>query len=135
MFPKFMSTNAYSNFLNNLKKSSLRSKLYYDVKITTKSKELAKLLVKLNIIRRFHKLHKPNTYRVFPSYTKSRRHLRTIKTYTRTNGHIRLTLASLRIIDFNCPHSYYVLDTSYGLMTHKDALNKRTGGVLLLIIN
>ena len=130
-----MSPNAYSNFLNNLKKSSLKHKMYYDVQITTKTKELARILLKLNIIRRFVKHSGINTYRVFPSYTKARRHLRTIKTYTRTNGHIRLNLATIRILNTTSPHSYYVLETNKGLITHKDALRLKVGGILLLIIH
>ena len=125
--------NPHSHFLNRLNLGSSGRRLYFDIQLTSKTKTLASLLKSLNVLRRYHKLQN-DTYRIFPSYTRYRRHARPIKTYARVNGRIRLTLNSLRLLNINSPHSYYVLETSKGLMTHKDALRRKTGGLLLLII-
>lgn len=128
-----MVRNRYSNFLNLLTISSLKKSLYFDVHMTSKLRRLASLLLSLNVIRRFHRLNS-STYRVFPSYTRYRRYARKYKTYTRLKGRIQLQAKAIRLLNINTPHSYYVLDTSRGVVTHKEALKFGIGGVLLMII-
>ena len=126
--------NPHSHFLNRLKLGSAGRRLYFDVRLTTKTKTLASLLKSHNLLRRFHRLE-GDTYRIFPTYTRYRRHARSTKTYARVKGRIRLTLNSIRLLNINAPHTYYILETSKGLMTHKDALRYKVGGLLLLIIH
>lgn len=133
VFPIKLITNHHSYFLNQLRMSSARRSLYFDVRITVKTKALASLLVSLNVLRRFHKIN-DLTYRVFPSYTRYRRHTRTFKTYTRINGRIRMQKKALRLLNFLAPHTYYVIETSRGLITHKEAIRLGIGGSLLMII-
>lgn len=128
-----MVNNPYSYFLNQLLINSSQRKLFFDVRITSKTKSLANLLIQLNVIRRFYKKNE-TSYRVFPTYTRYRRHTRSIKTYTRVNGRIRFKLRTLQIIGVSTPHSHYVLETSKGLMTNKEALRHNVGGLLLLIV-
>lgn len=122
-----------THFLNQLKLGSSKKSMYFDTRITAKTKPIALLLQKLNILRRFCKL-KGGLYRVFPAYSRYRRLARTITFYTKSSGRIVLTYKSLRILNINSPHSYYVLETSKGLMTHKEALRLKLGGLLLLVI-
>jgi len=112
---------------------SLRKSLYFEVQMTTQLKRLASLLLSLNVLRRFHKTTN-STYRVFPAYTRYRRYTRSFKTYSRVNGRIRLQLKAIRLLNINTPHSYYILDTNRGLITHKEALKLGVGGFLLMII-
>ena len=128
-----MVSNQRSHFLNQLKIGSSKRQLYFDTKISASVKPLAYLLQNLNMLRRFHKLNN-GLYRVFPTYSRYRKSPRTMSLYARVNGRIRLSLASLRLLNFNSPHSYYVIETNKGLMTHKEALKARQGGLLLLII-
>ena len=134
VFPNMALINPHSHFLNRLKLGSSGRRLYFDVRLTSKTKDLALLLKSLNLLRRFHRLE-GDLYRVFPTYTRFRRHARSMKTYARVNGRIRLTLSSIRLLNINAPHTYYVLETHKGLMTHKDALRYKIGGLLLLIIH
>jgi len=133
VFPILMITNSYSYFLNQLKLGSSRRSLYFDARITTKTKPLASLLLSLNVLRRFHKVN-DETYRVFPSYTRYRRHARPFKAYPRVNGRIVLHKRAIRSLNILSPHTYYILETSKGLVTHKDALKLGVGGLLLLIV-
>ena len=133
VFPTLASINPHSQFLNQLQISSSGHKLYFDTPLTSKTLNLALILKSLNVLRRFHRLE-GSCYRVFPTYTRYRRHARPMKTYARVNGRIRLTLNSIRLLNINSPHTYYILETSKGLMTHKDALRYKLGGLLLLIV-
>jgi ribosomal protein S8 len=101
--------------------------------MTTAIKPLASLLQELNLLRRFYRLNK-SVYRVFPTYFRHRKTHRSVKFYTRVRGRIHLSLQSLRLLNINSPHSYYVLETSKGVLTHKEALKLKEGGLLLLII-
>jgi ribosomal protein S8 len=133
VFPILMITNSYSYFLNQLKLGSSKRSLYFDARITTKTKPLASLLLSLNVLRRFHKIN-DETYRIFPSYTRYRKHARLFKAYPRINGRVVLRKRAIQILNNLSPHTYYILETSRGLVTHKDALRLGTGGLLLLIV-
>jgi len=112
---------------------SLQKRLFFESQVTTKTKNLLNLLVTLNIIRRFYKVNL-NLYRIFPSYNKHRKHSRPTKIYTKLRGRIRLSIRTLRILQISTPHTYYILETSSGLMTHKTAVQLGIGGLLLMVI-
>ena len=129
-----MLTNPYSYFLNQLQINSAGHKLFFDVRVTTKIKSLIRLLVELNVVRRFH-VRGTNFYRVFPAYSRFSGYTRDIKTYARVNARIRLRLKAIRIISVDAPRSHYILETNKGLMTHREALERGIGGVLLLTVH
>jgi len=110
--------------------SSSRRRLYFDVRITSKAKVLASLLLSINVLRRFYKLNN-QTYRVFPSYTRYRRNSRTIKTYTRVTGRIVMQKKALQLLNLLSPHTHYIIETDKGLITHKEALKLGIGGFKL----
>ena len=132
VFPN-MILNSYTYFLNQLKVTSSQKKLYFDVRITTKTRTLASLLVRLNVIRRFHILNR-EVYRVYPAYTRFRKYTRPIKGFTRSNGRHRFKLQTLQVLNLNTPNTYYILETTQGLMTHKEAIRLKLGGLLLLVV-
>ena len=128
-----MILNSYTYFLNQLKVTSSQKKLYFDARTTTKTRTLANLLVRLNVIRRFHRLN-TDVYRIYPAYTRFRKYSRPMKGFTRSNGRHRFRLQTLQVLNLNTPNTYYILETTQGLMTHKEALRLKLGGLLLLIV-
>lgn len=129
-----MNMNSYTYFCNQLRVTSAQRKLYFDTRLTTKTKSLASLFVQLNVVRRFYKTGDGH-YRVFPAYSRFRKQARPIKTFTRARGRHRFRLSTLRTLNLNTPNSYYILETNRGLMTHKDALRHSIGGLLLVIVH
>lgn len=131
-----MQTNPYSYLFNQLKLGSQSRRYYLEVHISKSLKPLLKVLQDVNFIRRFHRVSPGSSlYRVFPSYSRYRRTTRTLRTYCKKRGRVTLTLKSLRLLNFNSPHSYYIVETSRGIMTHKEALVAQKGGYLLAIIH
>jgi ribosomal protein S8 len=128
-----MVQNSYSQFLNQLKITASQKKLFFEIRLTTKTKALANLLVRMNVVRRFHRVS-ATSHRVFPAYTRHRKYLRRIQTYTRANSRHRFRLSTIRTLHNSTPNSYYILETDKGLMTHKDALRNQIGGLLLVVI-
>ncbi len=128
-----MSAHPYTNFLNQLKIASLQRRMSFNCIIPVRVKPLVDLLLSLNVLRRFHRVE-DQIYKVYPSYTRYRRYSRPFKAYTRSDGKIRLSLKAIQILNMHTPHSYYFLETSKGLLTHKEALKHSIGGYLVLIV-
>jgi len=134
MFP-IMNThhNSISYFLNHFKIATSKKNLYFDIYITTRSLTIFHVFYKLNLIRRYSKLTK-NQYRVYPSYTLSRATSRKIKTYLKSSHYLTLSLHVLKLLNLNLPSSYIILETSKGIITHKEAIKYKVGGRLLMCI-
>ena len=127
---------SHAYFLNQLKLGSSARRFFFDAHVSTAVKPLVRLLQSLNVIRRFHLVDATtSTYRVFPAYSRYRKQSRGISLYTRTSGRINLSYQAVRLLDRNSPHSHYVLETSVGILSHKDAVKLRIGGSLLMIVH
>ena len=118
-----MILNSYTYFLNQLKVTSSQKKLYFDVRTTTKTRALAALLVRLNVVRRFYRLSY-DVYRVYPAYTRFRKYARPIKGFTRSNGRHRFKLRTLQVLNLNTPNTHYILDSTQMQNTHVCALGQ-----------
>lgn len=132
VFPNLI-INPYNYFFNQLQITSAQRKLYFNVNLFQKSKQLAELLIHLNVIRRFYRI-KGNLYRVFPTYSRFRKQARALKSYTRVRGRHNLRLKTIQTLNLNTPNTHYILETDKGLMTHKDALKHSIGGSLLAVV-
>ena len=125
--------NSYSDFLNQFLLCSFKKRLYAEMRLTTRSKQLARLFLTLNLLRRIKKVNS-DTWRFFPTYGRGRRYGRMIKVFNLTSSKKTLSLRALQILNINCPFSYYVIETNQGIMTHKDALKHKLGGFLICVI-
>ena len=125
--------NSYSDFLNQFLLCAFKKRLYSEMRLTTRSKQLARLFLTLNLLRRVKKVHS-GLWRFFPTYGRVRRHSRIVKVYNLTSSKKVLSLRALQILNINCPFSYYVIETNRGIMTHKDALKHKLGGFLICVI-
>ena len=134
MFPNITRINSVAHFVNQFKIATAKKSLCYDVHVAARSKSLLLLFYDLNLIRRFVKL-KGSNYRVYPSYSRYRYRVRSLKTYVRSSHYLTLSLDVLRKVDINLPYSYLILENSLGIMTHKDAIRQRLGGRLIIRIN
>lgn len=128
-----MSEHPYTNFLNQLKVSSSQRQIGFTCLIPSRVKPLVRLLVSLNVLRRCYRV-RGQVHKVNPSYTRFRKYSRKIKVYTRSNGKVTLTLKALQVLNIHTPHTYYVLETPRGIVTHKEALRHSVSGNLLLIV-
>lgn len=130
---KYVSLNSYSNFLNQFSLCLLRKHIYVETRLTTKARNLANLFIHLSLLRRISKTDN-QTWRLFPLYQRQRRMTRTITVYNLTSSKKILSFRALRILNLNCPFSYYILETTQGLMTHKTAIRRKLGGFLICAI-
>ena len=94
---------------------------------------MLKLLEKLSIVRNFYKL-RLGSYKVFPFYSRNYKTKRSIKLYLRKTGDLQLSLTSLKALKLLTPASHFILETSQGVLTHKEALSRNIGGRLLAVV-
>ena len=130
---KFIFMNAYSNFLNQFLLCSFQQRLYAELRLTSRAKQLANLFLSLNLLRRIHKVNSV-TWRLFPSYTKKWRCARDTRVYNLTSSKKNFSLRALRLLNLNYPFSYYILETNQGIMTHKTAIKRKIGGFLICVV-
>jgi ribosomal protein S8 len=125
----------YPYLFNQLKLGLKSNRYFFDVLVTKKLYPVLKILTSLNIIKRFCLLNpSKRVYRVFPSYSKTRKNSRDIKLHFHPSGCPTLSLQALTIFNINLPYSHLILHTPRGVMTHKVAIKNRTGGVLIFSI-
>lgn len=125
--------NSLMYFLNHFKIATAKKNLYFDIYITKRSFSIFQIFYKLNLIRRFVKLT-ATKYRIYPTYTLSKLTPRKIKTYLKSSHYLTISFKILQLLNLNLPSSYIILETSKGIITHKEALNYKVGGRLLLCI-
>ena len=55
--------------------------------------------------------------------------------YRRAANPVRISLNALMILTTHTYASHLILNTPKGLITHREAIKRRTGGILVAIIN
>lgn len=130
----FMITNRYSYTINHIKFTLARKALYGRIIDTRKSYNLLKLLTQLHVIRRFHK-GPDNTLIFYPAYDSRCVRTHNIKMFYKNKTHLYFKYKSLQVLKNSLLSSYFILETSRGLMTHHDALKHRVGGFVVCFIN
>lgn len=123
----------YSYLLNHLKINTARRNYYFEILVTPRVLDFLYLLQELNVIRRFYRIN-GNRYRVFPSWSYKNPTYRRIKLYNRGKNPINIHLAALSVLQHSTANSSLILSTPHGLITHREALRKKTGGHLICLI-
>ena len=91
------------------------------------------ILLELNVIRRYLPITKYK-YRIFPSWSAHAPTYRKIKVYGRSVSPIRLSYKALATIQQIILNSVLILQTPHGLLTHKSALKRKTGGKVICFL-
>jgi ribosomal protein S8 len=107
--------------------------------VTRKILPILQLLVKLNIVRRFYFLPTVNHFekkvRVFPFYNKMQTITSNLSLHFRKAHPIAIKLQALKLLNKTIGGSSLILNTSNGLLTHRDALEQGVGGVLIYTVH
>lgn len=133
MFPNFMKQFDYVHFVGHLKLCIARRNLYFDTYLTTRTLRFLKLLYQLNVVRRYLHLNSKK-YRIYTNWFGLHSPLLRLKFYNRSSDAITFSYKSLLVLTKTTFTSHIILSTSSGLMTHKQAIEARLGGMLVCII-
>lgn len=134
VFPIKVFQHPLSQLFNQFSLAHTSQFYYFDTRITTRTIQILQILKSYNQINLIHKIQN-KLYRIYPHYTKFRRRKRNVKTFFRINNNVSISLKALQITTKNTKYCHFVLETSFGIIDHKKALKKKTGGKLIMIIS
>lgn len=133
MFPNILMMN-YVFFSNHLKIAIAQRNFCFNVHVNEKVLKFIHIFRKLNIIRRLIKLG-PKTYRIYIPWYNNHPRLKSLKFYSLGAHPLRLSHASLLLLNTHTHNSHIILSTSRGLLTHREALKYHLGGILICIVD
>ena len=128
-----MRGNHYLRIVSHIQLHTSKKDLFFNIRLTRKGLALIKLLEKLSVIRHYYNLG-AGIYRIFPFYSRHYKSKRMIRLYTRNTNDLQVSLSPLHMMRSLSPTSHFLLETHKGLVTHKEALMRRTGGKLIAVI-
>jgi len=96
-----------------------------------------KLFLKIGLINSFFIIKKKNFYYIKYSmfFYKNTTFFKKIKQLSSQSRKFTISYKALLVINRCIKSSIFILETSYGILTHKEALKKHTGGFLLFYIS
>ena len=134
MFPTpIYLVNPYAYTISHLKIAISRKTFFFTLHLTKATYNLLLIYKKLNIIRRIIIINKV-LCKVYPTYSKNLLPIINFKNYYRLSNPIYINLKALKLINLTTYKSLLILDTSFGIITHKEALSYKTGGTLITIL-
>lgn len=133
MFPIMLIMN-YTYFSNHLKMAIARRCFVFTVVVNEKVLCLIRMFLKLKIIRRVERLA-PKRYRIYIKWQNNHTNLHSLVFYSLAAHPLRLTHSALVVLNTHTFGSTIVLSTTRGLITHREALKYRLGGIIICIVD
>ena len=124
----------YSYLINHLKISTARQAFFFEVLVSPQVLSILKILLDLNIVRRFYRVH-GNRFRIFPSWSSKNPTFSQIRVYRRVANPLTIKYHALQVLQHNLKSSHLILSTPYGLLPHREAMRRKTGGQLICLIH
>ena len=128
---KKINTNWYCNFLSLLKLSYILQVDYIHIVYIKKLLPILNILIKYNYISNF-KILTNKTLIIYLFYKGNKQKWNNLKILYRPSHQRYISVHFLKKIYSNEFNKLFILETSFGIMTHVEALKKNTGGILLL---
>lgn len=132
VFPIMLYNYTFSYVLNMININKARKSLYFDLLFTSKTIKFVKLFNRLNYIFRYEMLKDKKIFiRIYLTYSNSVNLGKNFKIISKPSHKFYVTCQSLRLLQKKTGDSVFIISTSYGLLTHKEALTQNTGGLVL----
>jgi ribosomal protein S8 len=133
MFPTMYNyANSYTFNMINLNIAS--KNLTFDMLATKKTAKMLTFLKSCGLIHTFRLLrltNKRQVLRTYLIYYKNTSLNKNLKLISRPSRAFYISLQALRLLDKRSGNSVFILSTSKGLVTHKEALLQKNGGQLI----
>jgi ribosomal protein S8 len=133
-----MESGLYLKFLSQLRINIAKKNLFFKISLNSQEIAMMRLLTQKGVIRRFFKLHNTTTdkelYIVYPNHSLADNSNLRLILFSNNADTIKLSLNALKLINTASGASSYILKTHKGLLTHQEAIQYRTGGVLVCLL-
>ena len=124
----------YLKLIDCYKIKTTKKKIYFDVQITKKTLHFIKVMQQLGLIQNYLLLSGMKC-RIFPFYTKNFKKTRTLQTYLGKSQSLKFSNNSLKTLHLIAPTSSFLLETNQGLVFHREAIQRKVGGKLLIVVH
>lgn len=134
VFPIMLYNYTFSYVLNMININKSRKLLHFDLLFTNKTIIIIKLLNRLNYLFRyeiFKNKNKTILIRVYLTYSNNTNVGKNFKIISKPSHKFYISLASISLLQKRTGDSVFIISTSQGLLTHKEAFNKNIGGLVL----
>jgi len=133
MFPNLSFSNSTNHLINYINTSYLAKKFYSRLEFKLSFMPILIFFKKINFINNYSILtNKHKTFiliRYF--YYKTFKLIKNFKLISKKTTKYSISLKSLNLLSKRTGASFYLISTNKGLMTHKEALEKKTTGHII----
>jgi len=133
-----MESGLYLKFLAQLRINIAKKNIFFKIALSNQEIDMMQLLTQKGVIRRFFKLHhtinNKELYIIYPNHTQNDNSNLRLILFSRNADHLKLSLNALKLINTASGASSYILKTHKGLLTHQEAIQYKTGGVLVCLL-
>ena len=140
-FPNISGYNSNALLTNHINIAISRKLLRTTVKSSKSLLRLVKVLFEIGCIHHyviFNKYFNKNNFNTFVKFTvlfyKGKSFYKSIKLVTTTARKYTISLKALQILNSTLKASIFILSTSKGIITHKEAIKLNIGGILLCVL-
>lgn len=132
VFPK-MYSHAFNNVLNAVAINYKAKKLSFLFPYTKKNALIFYFINKIKLINSYKLIKKNNNYFFLVKllYYKNLQILKNFKFFTKKTQIFFISIKALKLLTKRSGSSVFLLSTSQGLITHKEALKTQTSGYLI----
>lgn len=125
-----------SYVINHVNIAISRKLLKITIKFSVKIIKLVHTLHRLGVIKSFRLSKRNKNYYITlsPFFYKSSTYFSKVKLVSTSSKKFYISYWALRFVDKSVGNSIYVLSTSKGLLTHKECMKFKIGGVLLFLV-
>jgi ribosomal protein S8 len=133
VFPTILYYDSAAYTLDIINMNTARKTLFFYIKYTYKINILIKIFKKLTLIENYSLVKKNNIlfFKIAPFYYKNFPSSKNFKLISSVTRSIFISLRGLFLLNKRSGNSLYLISTSNGILTHKEALKKKTSGFVL----
>ena len=126
----------YSYLISSLNIIISKKSRFIKIKSNLKLLKLIMVLKKLGLINSFIILnYKINLIKISPFFYKNTTFFKLIKLISASSKKFSIRLKALKLINFSLGEAILLIETSKGILTHKEAIRLNTGGFLLCVLS
>ena len=138
MFPK-MYFNSYAYVISHYNILSSRKQPSIKIRLTKKTLNLIKIMYNVGAIKSYiiikSSLNSKNYIRFSSSFYKNVPFFKDVKLVSTPSKKHTVTLKGLRLLSKMVGSSVIIISTSKGLFTHKKAIDRNLGGLIVCVLN
>lgn len=133
VFPTMIYNFSISYLINLININKMHKNLYFEIIYTKKIYNFLNFLKKHNVIYKYILIKNDNKtkIKIYLYYYKNKTIFNNFKLISKPSHKINTSLHSLRLLDKKSGSSVFIISTSKGFITHKEALKNQISGYLV----